>query len=66
MCDCDCELPKQERWTQEIDHYLRDKVTVPAEGEWFIQEGVARRVEETNWQDRAENSTCYEIWVEAT
>jgi hypothetical protein len=41
MCDCDCELPKRERWRQIREQALHEagRVAVPNTGAWFVTEG---------------------------
>ena len=47
MCDCDCELPKRERWRQIREEALDGEgvVAVPKAGVWIVRDGKAKRVE---------------------
>jgi hypothetical protein len=46
MCDCDCELPKQERWRQIREEALAGQglTAAPDTGTWLVVDGVAREV----------------------
>lgn len=37
---------------------------VPAQGEWYVRNGVARRIIESELTERIENEQGYLIWVE--
>lgn len=44
MCDCDCELPKRERWAQIREEAMKGLLTVPARGRFLVYEGKVRKV----------------------
>jgi hypothetical protein len=72
ICDCDCELPKQEKWQQireiyaaELAQDLADLVTVPRRGDFFIRDGLAMPVTDS-WINMGPTSDGRTRWMIVT
>ncbi|GHG10095.1 hypothetical protein [Streptomyces hydrogenans] len=67
MCDCDCELPKQEKWRQVREQAYRDigisALSIAAGDEYLVSGGKVMRVLESEMQDYVEDEVSYLVWV---
>lgn len=64
MCDCDCELPKREKWNQVRQEALAAATAVPATGEFLVRDGKVIEVVEVETHDYDEDHLGYLVWVE--
>ncbi|MFC5799101.1 hypothetical protein [Streptomyces formicae] len=68
MCDCDCELPKRERWKQIREEALEGLVTVASKGRFVVHDGKVHRIKDMWVELRASDRERWGvvIWKEGS
>lgn len=61
MCDCDCELPKRERWAQIRAEAMQSLTTVPNRGRFVVYDGTVYRIVDM-WREQGPASDGREKW----